>query len=112
MQWNARLSAARALRLIDDDAERRAHVETIVAAGERYTWERTGKLLMGVYEQALTGPMRPARACCSTAAKPDANELPAGARRARGRVERPAAPAVRLRLVVHGARGLQGCARR
>jgi glycosyltransferase involved in cell wall biosynthesis len=61
VQWNARLSAAEALRLIEDEAERRSQVETIVAAGERFTWAHTGELLMGVYEQALAAPMRPAR---------------------------------------------------
>jgi GT2 family glycosyltransferase len=61
VQWNARLSAAEALRLMSDEAERRAQVATILAAGERFTWRRTGELLMGVYERALAAPMRPAR---------------------------------------------------
>ena len=62
VQWNAGLTAEAALKLLTDEPERRSQVETILAAGERYSWTRTGELLMGVYEQSLAAPMRPARA--------------------------------------------------
>ncbi|MEA2441816.1 MAG: hypothetical protein QOH76_3240 [Thermoleophilaceae bacterium] len=62
VQWDPVLSAAQARLLMDDEAERRANVETILAAGERFTWRRTGELLMEVYAKAVAAPMRPARA--------------------------------------------------
>jgi hypothetical protein len=96
VQWNAALTAAEALRLIEDDAERRTHVETIVAAGERFTWTRTGELLMGVYQQALSAPMRPARTLLlDDTARPVEEQLPAEVQQAlvalseRPRLRRP-----------------------
>jgi glycosyltransferase involved in cell wall biosynthesis len=62
VQWNAGLTAENAMTLIQDEAARKQHVESILAAGERYSWARTGELLVAVYEQALNSPMRPARA--------------------------------------------------
>jgi hypothetical protein len=76
VQWNAELTAAEALRLMTDEAERRSHVETIVAAGERFTWERTGASLVAVYEQALGAPMRPARSVLFEDEKPREPQFP------------------------------------
>ena len=62
VQWNAGLTAENAMTLIRDEAARKQHVESILAAGERYRWARAGEQLVAVYEQALNAPMRPARA--------------------------------------------------
>jgi glycosyltransferase involved in cell wall biosynthesis len=62
VQWNARLTAERALELISDETKRRAQVDATLAAGERFTWERTGRMLMDVYREVAAAPMRPARA--------------------------------------------------
>jgi hypothetical protein len=73
VQWNAALTADEALRLIEDGS---SLVRTIVAAGERFTWRRTGELLLEVYEKSLGAPMRPARAVLlDGAGKPDEEEL-------------------------------------
>jgi GT2 family glycosyltransferase/glycosyltransferase involved in cell wall biosynthesis len=62
VQWNAGLTAENAMTLITDEAERTQQIESILAAGERYSWARTGEQLAAVYSQALAAPMRPARA--------------------------------------------------
>jgi GT2 family glycosyltransferase len=61
VQWNAALTALRALELISDDDARREQIAAILAAGERFTWERTGEQLVEVYRQVVDAPMRPAR---------------------------------------------------
>jgi hypothetical protein len=116
VQWNARLSALEARRLIDDEAERRSHVETIVAAGERFTWAHTGELLMGVYEQALAAPMRPARTVLlDDTLKPVEERLPAEVQRAlvavasRPRLRRPLVGTVKAGF--KAARGLRKLSR-
>jgi hypothetical protein len=75
VQWNASLTAPRALELIADEEARRAQIATILAAGERFTWERTGELLMDVYRQVADAPMRPARALLMADA-PDERKQP------------------------------------
>ena len=62
VQWNARLSADAALELMTDEEARHAQIAAILAAGERFTWQHTGELLMDVYRQVVAAPMRPARA--------------------------------------------------
>jgi GT2 family glycosyltransferase len=62
VQWSASLTAPRALELIEDEEARRAHIATILAAGELFTWARTGERLVDVYRQVVEAPMRPARA--------------------------------------------------
>lgn len=116
VQWNAHLSAAEARRLIDDEAERRSHVETIVAAGERFTWARTGELLMGVYQQALSSPMRPARTVLlDDGAKPSQQQWPAEVQQAlvavseRPRLRRPLFGSVKAGF--KAARGLRKLSR-
>jgi hypothetical protein len=80
VQWNAALTADEALRLLEDGS---ALVQTIVAAGERFTWQRTGELLLEVYEKSLSAPMRPARTVLlDRGGKPDEQELPPELRRA------------------------------
>jgi GT2 family glycosyltransferase len=62
VQWNAHLTADAALELISDEQARKAQIAAILAAGERFRWERTGELLVDVYRQVFEAPMRPARA--------------------------------------------------
>jgi glycosyltransferase involved in cell wall biosynthesis len=111
VQWNARLSADAARELIEDDEARRAQIAAILAAGERFTWERTGELLMDVYRQVVAAPMRPARAVLMKDGPPRPPALPPELERAlvavaeRPRLRRSLSGSVRAG--VKAARGLR-----
>jgi glycosyltransferase involved in cell wall biosynthesis len=119
VQWNAPLTAVEALKLITDEAERRAHVQATLAAGERFTWERTGGLLMDVYRQVAAAAMRPARAVLmDDAASPRAQPWPAELEQAlvavaeRPRLRRPLFGSVKAGLkAARGLRRLSGMRR-
>jgi glycosyltransferase involved in cell wall biosynthesis len=111
VQWNASLTAPRALELIADEEARRAQIATILAAGERFTWARTGELLMDVYRQVVDAPTRPARALLMQDAAEERKPWPAELERAlvavaeRPRLRRPLFGSVRAGL--RAARGLR-----
>ena len=119
VQWNAGLTAARALELITDETARQEQIATILAAGERFTWERTGRLLMDVYRQVADAPMRPARALLMadppgerTQPWPPELERALVAVAARPRLRRPLFGSVRAGLkAARGLRRLTGAGR-
>jgi len=56
--WDVAATADNAIRLLEDGG---ALTERIGARGERYTWERTARALLGVYRDVLERPARTAR---------------------------------------------------
>jgi GT2 family glycosyltransferase len=119
VQWNASLTAPRALELIEDEEARRAQIATILAAGERFTWARTGERLMDVYRHVVDAPTRPARALLmQDAAEQRGQPWPAELERAlvavaeRPRLRRPLFGSVRAGLkAARGLRRLTGARR-
>jgi hypothetical protein len=119
VQWNAPLTAVEARKLISDDAARRAHIASTLAAGERFTWARTGELLMDGYRQVAAGPMRPARAVLmDDAASPRQQPWPLELERAlvavaeRPRLRRPLFGSVKAGIkAARGLRRLSGMRR-
>ena len=56
--WDPDASADAVIGLLRDDAERKAHVRAIRAAGARFTWRKTAHTLAKVYEEAAAAPTR------------------------------------------------------
>jgi glycosyltransferase involved in cell wall biosynthesis len=119
VQWNAPLTAAAALELMSDEKARANQIAAILAAGERFRWERTGELLMDVYRQVVEAPMRPARpVVMHDAPLPRAPAWPTELERAlvavaaRPRLRRPLFGSVRAGLkAARGLRRLSGLRR-
>ena len=59
--WDPAESAARALALLEDEQERRRHLELIEAAARASSdWDSIGRALLGIYEEAVRLPYREA----------------------------------------------------
>jgi glycosyltransferase involved in cell wall biosynthesis len=59
--WDAAAGAERALRLLRDDGERRALVDSIAARGDEYSWDGTAEALVAIYRDVVRRPARAAR---------------------------------------------------
>ena len=56
--WSAAALADAALTLLDDPGLARRHVEALVTAGDRYSWEACGDALVCLFRQVLAQPKR------------------------------------------------------
>ena len=56
--WSAAALADAARTLLDDPGLARRHVEALVAAGDRYSWEACGDALVRLFRQVLAQPKR------------------------------------------------------
>ncbi len=56
--WSPTALAAAACSLLDDPDLARRHVETLVAAGDRYSWKATGDALVELFRRVLGQPRR------------------------------------------------------
>ena len=56
--WSAAALADAALTLLDDPGLARRHVEALMAAGDRYSWEACGNALVRLFRQVLAQPKR------------------------------------------------------
>lgn len=56
--WSARSLSDAALALLDDPGLARRHVEALVAAGDRYSWDASGEALVRLFRHVLAQPKR------------------------------------------------------
>ena len=56
--WSALSLSNAALALLDDPGLARRHVEALVAAGDRYSWQASGEAFVRLFRQVLSQPKR------------------------------------------------------
>ena len=59
--WDPRASAARAYELLIDAGARERHVRRLAESARRFTWRSAAAAMVGIYEEVLVAPQRPAQ---------------------------------------------------